>query len=458
MAEAARAKSISPEIVLGLLGITAAGIAGYGHHPTLAALVAISLLMLAAYIAANLGWPTVRFLFLAVVLLVAGVVVYQAWPLLSTWFEATSSRVREVFGSEPRSWEERALAVRCEPEFAASSDWSTDERGKVNLWIEDVFFTRTRATVHVAVSSGGWNTFAALEKATGAYLIDQQGTRYDLLSDSTEYDQLSLEHELKPGETFRFYLVFPITQGTAYLVLHREQFPAITVHLPWDPSMTKKSKQRAGATAPIIRRSADVEPELGRAAGDIGLTSSAVATSDESARHDTLPTLAVPPPTLAVAPANPGANAQQPATVYIEHNSGGQGWEPFRGKRFQGRPSTNIPPRGAPLPRPRAVVATIPQFVGRPRDVVRIGPQVGYFRAPGCAQCLAARSQQAVPKAIYGRVVTPKQPMVQSLYNARPLVTSAGVRPALRAVPVYPPRWGNPFFSMRGSAARSGRR
>jgi len=75
---------------------------------------------------------------------------------------------------------------------------------------------------------------AWLDKARGAYLIDDRGTRYDIRQDNTITTSAGDGRELVRNEVYRFNLFFPkIEDKTPYIHFNHPRFQPIKINLKW---------------------------------------------------------------------------------------------------------------------------------------------------------------------------------------------------------------------------------
>jgi len=125
--------------------------------------------------------------------------------------------------------------VRCDPEFVATRGWDSrpeDPANKVDLTVERIENENEQTVLHVAVSIHQEQEFALLRPAKGAYIIDSEGTRYDLSEDLGEYSQNGFR-EIKFKEVYRFTLVFPLKSRVSYAWFCHPQFLNIKLNLVW---------------------------------------------------------------------------------------------------------------------------------------------------------------------------------------------------------------------------------
>jgi hypothetical protein len=120
------------------------------------------------------------------------------------------------------------IKIVCKPQWVSTVNDGNSRFEKLNLWVEDVVFNEGSTELHVAVSPWSGSTESAyLHDASGAYITDDHGFRYDVQRDLGEY------REIKPDEIYRFALHFPKTRATDKLIFHHRQFQAITLWFPW---------------------------------------------------------------------------------------------------------------------------------------------------------------------------------------------------------------------------------
>ena len=117
-----------------------------------------------------------------------------------------------------------------------------DEDVHLVLWVENVHLTPYETILEMACKTWYDNESAELKGASGAYIVDQHGHKYELLKDGGSYgfSFFSRSRTIVGSEIYRWSLVFRrIDNDVAALKLKHPQFEDADVNLSGSPDSTK---------------------------------------------------------------------------------------------------------------------------------------------------------------------------------------------------------------------------
>ena len=106
----------------------------------------------------------------------------------------------------------------------------------LSLWVEGIHSTSLNTVLDVACKTWWDSESAILSDASGAYLLDQSGHKFDLTKDLGDYSFFSGERKIVGGETYRWSLVFPrIGTDVTALQLKHPQFQRVKISFGLEP-------------------------------------------------------------------------------------------------------------------------------------------------------------------------------------------------------------------------------
>lgn len=112
-----------------------------------------------------------------------------------------------------------------------------DQDVHLSLWVETVHSTYSETFVEVACKTWSDAESATLVSANGAYLVDQNGYKYDIRRDLGEYSFFLGHRTIVGSEIYRWSLVFPlISKNVTALKLMHPQFTNVAISFLSTPS------------------------------------------------------------------------------------------------------------------------------------------------------------------------------------------------------------------------------
>lgn len=193
------------------------------------------------------------------------------------------------------------IGVRNHPEFAESRGSRNKKKlpgDAINMWVEEVELAEDGTIVHVAASTWDSWTGSDLRAAKGAFLVDSNGDRYDLIKDGGEYPDYTVWDGWSRGlwgrEIYRFNLVFPkLKYESPFVYLTHPQFREIKSEILWNGDV--EPRHAAGSENRWLEK--DGDPRILRndlwqgAPADVPLASVVKAVLAEPARDGTINSL-----------------------------------------------------------------------------------------------------------------------------------------------------------------------
>jgi len=147
--------------------------------------------------------------------------------------------------------------------FVASSKWVESLKGDLNLWVEGIEANDRFTFLHFACAGRTGHKFSGegwLLPDQEIYLTDQNGFSYGLIKEDVSYPlkpsegdekkMVKVAMRVKPGEFFRYVLVFPaFPVSVTQFAVHHEQFYGLSVELK--------------SVAPVVSDSERLHKQLG---------------------------------------------------------------------------------------------------------------------------------------------------------------------------------------------------
>jgi len=140
-----------------------------------------------------------------------------------------------------RTSEESLLLVSVKCKGVGDNTWAraNDHGIALNMWVETIRQTDASTILDIAVKTWYESTTGELQKADGAYFVDDIGTKYEMEHDRGDYTLFDGTHVCKGDEICRFQLVFPkLTRRSAFLYLHHPQFERLEIVPDWQNAPT----------------------------------------------------------------------------------------------------------------------------------------------------------------------------------------------------------------------------
>lgn len=159
-----------------------------------------------------------------------------AWEYENQRTVGSETAVKDVAEADKGATKERWLRIQSEPQ-------SVPERtgAGLDMSVEGVGLVNGKTVLWLAVKSRPELEHEFLYPASGAYLIDSKGTRYDLEKDQGDYQRYDrgfldwyFARVVGLHEVYRFGLVFPkLSDQTPYLHVNHPRFLSMRINLNW---------------------------------------------------------------------------------------------------------------------------------------------------------------------------------------------------------------------------------